>query len=61
MSITAASVYVVTRLETPKLRNSETRNQKLINFGTAQFLRVFGAYESNEIFFDFPLARRAGI
>ena len=58
MSNTAASVYVVTRLKTPK---PETRNQKLINFETAQFLWVFGAYESSEFFFDFPLARRAGI
>ena len=51
-----------------KPRNSETRNQKpeTRNFETHKLQNrvisaVFRAYESNEIFFDFPLARRAGI
>ena len=46
-----------------KTRNPkpETRNQKLINSETAQSPRFLGAYESPEIFFNFPLALRAGI
>ena len=43
----------------PETRNPET--SKLINSETAQSPRFLSTYESSEIFFDFPLARRAGI
>ena len=50
-----------TRNTKPETRNQKPETSKLINSETAQFLRVLGTYESPENFFNFPLARRAGI